>query len=200
VTLVHPEETLKVPHLQAINKCSLFQSNPVLAATPYRVKSSVTLSHFREFVSALEGKEVEITDTNFTWLQRLYKKFDFSEFAAKLSEFRRSMGFQEAEDADARGRIAALEERAEQHNRAIAVLQDNFKRLSTDFVRLAREVSALRSAAAPSVPTPTPQPIPPSPQQSAAPPAPSLDSRIISDIPGKQFSGTTFSSLGHQNG
>jgi hypothetical protein len=101
------------------------------------VKSSVTLSHFREFVSVLEGKEVEITDTNFTGLQRLCEEFGFSEFAAKLSEFRRSKGFQEAADADARGRIAALEERAERHNRDIAALRGEFKRLSTDFVRLA---------------------------------------------------------------
>jgi hypothetical protein len=34
VTLVHPEETLKVPVLQATNKCSLFQKNPTLSATP----------------------------------------------------------------------------------------------------------------------------------------------------------------------
>jgi hypothetical protein len=89
----------------------------------------------------------------------LCEEFGFSEFAAKLSEFRRLIGFQEAEDADARGRIAALEERAEQHNRDIAVLPDKFKKLSTDFVRLAGEVSALRFAAAPS-----PQPIPPLPR------------------------------------
>jgi hypothetical protein len=87
VTLVHPEETLKVPVLQAINKCSLFQKNQTLAATPYRIKSLVTLPDFREFVSALEGKEVEITDTNFPGLQRLCEEFGFSEFAAKLSKF-----------------------------------------------------------------------------------------------------------------
>jgi hypothetical protein len=78
----------------------------------------------------------------------LCEEFGFSEFSAKLSEFRPSTGFQEPADADSRGRIAALEERAEQHDRDIAVLQDKFKRLSTDFGRLAGEVSALRSAAA----------------------------------------------------
>jgi hypothetical protein len=190
VTLVHPEETLKVPGLQAITKCSLFQKNLTLSAAPYRVKSPVTLSDFREFVSALEGKEVEITDTNFPGLQRLCEEFGFWAFAVKLSEFRRSMGFQEAADADARGRIAALEERAEQHDRDIAVLQDKFMRLSTDFVRLAGEVSALRSAAAPSVPTPSPQPPP-------VPSAPSLDSRIISGFPEifAEFRGKRFSLL-----
>jgi hypothetical protein len=182
VTLVHPEETLKVPVLQVITKCSLFQKNQTLSAAPYRIKSSVTLPHFREFVSGLEGKEVEITDTNFPGLQRLCEEFGFSDFAAKLSEFRPAMGFQEAADAGARGRIAALEEKAKRHNRDIAVLQDKFARLSTDFVRLAMEVSALQSAATPPAPTPPPQPIPPSPQQAVLS-APPLDSHIISDIP-----------------
>jgi hypothetical protein len=168
VTLVHPEETLKVPVLQATNKCSLFQKNVTLAAAPYRVKSSVTLPDFREFVSALEGKAVEITDTNFRGLQRLCEEFGFSEFAAKLSEFRPAMGFQEA--ADAGGRIAALNEKAKQHDCDIAVLQSELARLSTDFVRLAGEVSALRSVAAPPTPPPPPQPIPPSPQP--IPPSP----------------------------
>jgi hypothetical protein len=164
VTLVHPAETLKVPVLEAINKCSLFQKNQTLSAAPYRIKSPVTLPHFREFVSALEGKEVEITDANFTGLQRLSEEFGFSECAAKLSEFRPSTGFQEAADADSRGRIAALEER---HDRDIAVLRDKLRQLSTDFGRLAGEVSALRSAAAPPAPIPSPQPIPPFGRKSA---------------------------------
>jgi hypothetical protein len=58
------------------------------------------------------------------------------------------MGFKEAEDADAGGRIAALEERADQHDSAIAALQDKLKQVSTDFGRLTGEVSTLRSVAA----------------------------------------------------
>jgi hypothetical protein len=163
-------------------------------------------------VSALEGKEVKFTDTNFTGLQRLCEEFSFSEFAAKLSKFRRSMGFQETEDADARERIAALEERVNQHDCAIAVLQDKFTQLSTDFVFLAGEVSALRFAAAPSVPTPTPQPTQPSPPPSsprfrksvppslpklAVPSGPSVESRIISGFPEifAEFRGKRFSLL-----
>jgi hypothetical protein len=166
VTLVHPEETLKVPVLQSINKCSLFQKNQTLAATPYRIKSSVTLSHFREFVSILEGKELEIKNTNFIRLQRLCEEFGFSDFAATLSQFQGSMGFQEAADADACGRIAALKEKAKRHERAIAVLQSELRQLSTDFVRLEGEVSAQRSAAAPSVPTRSLPPIPSTPVHS----------------------------------
>jgi hypothetical protein len=53
-----------------------------------------------------------------------------------------------AEDADARGRMAALGEKAKQHDRAIVILQDELKQLSTDFGRLVGEVSTLRSASA----------------------------------------------------
>jgi hypothetical protein len=64
-----------------------------------------SLSIFREFLSALDGNSINITDTNFTELHRLCEEFGFSELGAKLSEFRPSMDFTEAEteDADARG-------------------------------------------------------------------------------------------------
>jgi hypothetical protein len=116
VTLLHPEQTFKIPILQVINKCCLFQNNPTLLASPYRVQSSVSLSIFQEFISALEGNAINITDTNFRELQRLCEEIDFTEIAAKLSEFRPSMDFKEAEaeteDADARGQIAVLEEKS----------------------------------------------------------------------------------------
>jgi hypothetical protein len=147
-SLLHPEETFTIPTLQAMTKCSLFQNNPTLLVSPYRVESPVSLSIFREFLSALEGNAINVTDTNFTELQRLCEEFGFSEIAAKLSEFRLLMNFNEAEDANARGRIAALEEKSNQHDHDIEVLQHEVTQLSTDFGRLVGEVSALRSAAA----------------------------------------------------
>jgi hypothetical protein len=118
--------------------------------SPYRVQSSVSLSLFREFLSALDGKAIKITDTNYTELERLCDEFGFSDLAAKLSEFRLSIDFQkeETEDADARGRIAILEENTNQHSHVIATLQDKVTQVSTDFGRLEGEVSALRSASA----------------------------------------------------
>jgi hypothetical protein len=145
LTLLHPEETFKIPTLQAMTKCSLFQDNPTLTAVPYRVQSSVSLSIFREFISALEGNAINITDTNFTELHRLCLEFGFSELAAKLSEFRPSINFKEAET---RGRIAALQETANQHSHVIAILQNKVTQLSTDFGRLISEVSSLRSVSA----------------------------------------------------
>jgi hypothetical protein len=148
VTLVHPEETFTIPALQAMTKCNIFQNNTTLLISPYRVKSSVSLSIFREFLSAFDGNSINITSTNFTELQRLCNEFGFTEIAAKLSEFRSSTAFKESEDSDARERIAALEEKSNQHSHVIAILQSELKVLSTDFGRLVGEVSALRSAAA----------------------------------------------------
>jgi hypothetical protein len=197
VTLLHPEETFTISALQAMTKCSLFQNNPALLVSPYRVQSSVSLSIFREFFSALEGNAINITDTNFRELLRLCDEFGFSELAAKLSEFRSSMDFKETEDVDARGRIAGLEETANQHSHVIAMLQDKVTQLSTDFGRLVGEVSALRSAsagiqtlseevlalkaqiAAISSAVSSSQNLPPPP----SPPVPLFDSRIISDFP-----------------
>jgi hypothetical protein len=179
VTLLHPEETFIIPALQSMNKCSLFQNRPILLASPYRIESSVSLSTFREFLSALEGNAINITDTNVTELHRLCNEFGFTELAAKLSEFRPSMDFKEpeAEDADARGRIAALEENANQHDRDIAMLQDKVTQLSTDFEHLVGEVSALQSAAI--SPTVTPS------QNQTSPPSP-LTSQSITSTPSQK--------------
>jgi uncharacterized coiled-coil protein SlyX len=147
VTLLHPEETFTIPALQAKTKCSLFQQNPTLLVSPSRLQSSVSLSIFREFLSELAGNAINITDTNFTELQRLCEEFGFTELVAKLSEFRPSIDFKEEEDANVRGRIAALEEKTNQHDGTITVLQDKVTQLSTDFERLVGEVLALRSAA-----------------------------------------------------
>jgi hypothetical protein len=133
VTLIHIEDRTTISIRQAINKCSLFENNPALAASPYQVQSPGSLLTFREFVSALEGNPIKITDTNFTGLEQLSREFGFSEIAGKLSEFRPLMDFKEPEDANARGRIAALEKKANQRSQDIAVLQDKITQLSTDF-------------------------------------------------------------------
>jgi hypothetical protein len=89
-----------------------------------------------------------------TELDQLSEQFDFSELGAKLSEFRLSMDFKEAEgeteieDAYARERIAALEENTNQHSQDIVILQNKVTQLSIDFGRCVSEVSALRSASA----------------------------------------------------
>jgi hypothetical protein len=56
------------------------------------------------------------------WLQRLCEEFGVDESVAKLSESRPSTGLKETENADARGRITVLEEKAKQNDCTIAVL------------------------------------------------------------------------------
>jgi hypothetical protein len=148
VTLIHPEKTFTVPVVHAMNKCSLFQKNPALLASPYRVQSLVTLSVFQDFLSLLEGNAIKIRSTNLTGLEGLCGEFGFTELAEKLSEFRASAGTKDTNDPDARGRIAGLEEKTDQHENTIAVLQDKLKQLSTDFQHLRSEVSTLRSVGA----------------------------------------------------
>jgi hypothetical protein len=158
-----------------MTKFSLFQNNPTLLVSPYQIQSPVSLSILREFLSALEGNSINITDTNFTDLQRLSQEFGFSQLAAKLSEFRSSIDFK-----DSRGRIATLEEKSNQHSHIIAIMQDKLTQLSTDFERLVGEISSLRSTLmSPTVTSSQNQPPPPSP----SPSPPGFDSRIISDFP-----------------
>jgi hypothetical protein len=201
VTLVHPEVQLTVPILEAMNKCTLFQKNVMLAGTPYRVQSAVSLSVFREFVSALEGKSVTITNTNFADLQRLCEEFGFDRFIAKLAKFRPSTGLQSAEDTNARVRIAVLEEEVHEHDRDIAMLLSKFNLLSTKIGHLEAEITVLQLAASgtqsPSKQGSKPQ-SPRSPSKiQPKPTGPSIDSRIISDFPEifAEFRGKRFSLL-----
>jgi hypothetical protein len=94
VTLIHPEETMTISALQAITKCNLFERNPALTTSPYKVQSPVSLAIFRDFISALEGKTVKIANTSFTGLQQLCQEFGFDEFALQLSQL-----FQPTEDS-----------------------------------------------------------------------------------------------------
>jgi FtsZ-binding cell division protein ZapB len=148
VTLIHPKQTFTTSVLQAVNKCSLFQKNATLLGSPYKIQSSVPLSTFRDFLSAFEWKAITITSTNFTGLQHLYEELGFSELDAQFSEFRPSMGFG---NGKTRGRIAAIEEKVNQHDHDIAILQSEVRRISTNFERLVGEVSSLRSSAIPTL-------------------------------------------------
>jgi hypothetical protein len=102
---------------------NLFQNIQTLTVSPYRVKSPVSLNFLG--VSLRIGRKCDQwTHTHFTELPRLWEQFRFSEIAAKLSEICPSMGFKEAEDADTRGPIAPLEEKANQPDHVIAILED----------------------------------------------------------------------------
>jgi hypothetical protein len=90
VTLVHPNATLQVLALLLVHKCDLFSDDPGLAAFPYQLKSQVSLSDFQQFVSALEGTTVTVTNNNFKGLFELCEEFRFRELRAQLSQFQES--------------------------------------------------------------------------------------------------------------
>jgi hypothetical protein len=114
--------------------------------SPYRVQSPVSLSTFPEFISALKGNAIKITEAHLTKCQCLCEEFGFSELSAKLSGFCSSTEFEGAEDADAGGRIAALTEKANQHDYEISTVEDKVTQLSTNFEGFVVKVSTLRSA------------------------------------------------------
>jgi hypothetical protein len=79
-----------VPVPLIVSRCDLFADDPGLAALPYHLKSKVSLSDFREFVSALEDTTVKVTNNNFKGLLELCEEFRFQDLRARLSQFRAS--------------------------------------------------------------------------------------------------------------
>jgi hypothetical protein len=77
VTFVHPRATLQFPAPLVVSKCDLFADNRGLVASPYDLKSRVSLSDFWEFLSVLEGTAVELTTNNFKGLWQLCEEFRF---------------------------------------------------------------------------------------------------------------------------
>jgi hypothetical protein len=86
-SLVHTEETLTIPILEAVNKCCFFQSNPRLLVSPYRVESPVCLFIFPESISPLEGDVIKIRDANLTEFHWLSEEFGLTEFQPKFPSY-----------------------------------------------------------------------------------------------------------------
>jgi hypothetical protein len=117
VELVHPQGSHQVSVVPLINKCNGFKTNPGLTIAPYRIQSGVSLEDFQDFVAALEDKPIDIKDRNFPGLSQLSEEFGFQALLAKLSAHQRSPGLSDAQTAEVRSRISALEEQAGQHER-----------------------------------------------------------------------------------
>jgi hypothetical protein len=90
VILVHPDETIQIPLQILINNCDLFPDNPARVDSPYTLKSQVSLTDFREFVSALKDSAVIIKKDNFRGLSQLCEEFGFGDLSSQLSQFRDS--------------------------------------------------------------------------------------------------------------
>jgi hypothetical protein len=119
VTLIHPQQTFQVLEKLLIQKCDLCKDNPSLTASPYIVRSHISQSDFRTFVSALEGASVPLTKDNLLGLTLLCEEFHFGELSERLSQFRDFDDVKEGaalKDLEARKRLSALEERMQERN------------------------------------------------------------------------------------
>jgi hypothetical protein len=117
VELVHPQDSHQVSVVPLITKCDLFETNLALAIAPYQVASGVSLKDFRDFVSALEDKSINVNDRNFPGLLHLSEEFDFQSLSKKLSSHRRSPGLSSAQTAEVQLRLSVLEERTVEYQR-----------------------------------------------------------------------------------
>jgi hypothetical protein len=66
-------------------QCNLFADDPVLLCAPYKVRTPVSVDDFRQFVSALEDTDVEVTNANFRGLSLLCEEFRFAALSERLS-------------------------------------------------------------------------------------------------------------------
>jgi septal ring factor EnvC (AmiA/AmiB activator) len=142
VELVHTQSSQQVSIVPLINKCDLFKNNASLTISPYRVQSAVSLEDFQAFVSALEDKSINIKDRNFPGLSQLSDEFGFQALSMKLSAHRRSLGLSDAQTAEVRSHISALEECAGEHKGQLAALQSALRRVEADLARFASEFEA----------------------------------------------------------
>jgi hypothetical protein len=78
---------------------AVFGDDPGPAGFPHRLKSRVSGSDFREFVSALDDMTVKVTNNNVNGLLQLSEEFRFRDLAAQLSQFRSSKDFKKEAEA-----------------------------------------------------------------------------------------------------
>jgi hypothetical protein len=109
VTLLLGNARRAVAGVHLVTNCTLFRNNLALAASPYRVNSSVALKVFRLFLEAVECKEIQITKQNVADLSQLCTEFGFESLSRKISAFLDSPDCASA-DAEARARISCLAE------------------------------------------------------------------------------------------
>jgi hypothetical protein len=107
VNLVHPSETFQVRVRPLVSQCDLFEDASLLTV-PYNVRSSVKLAIFQDFVSAIEGKVVQITNDNVSGLELLCTEFGFQTLADKVSEFKASPAFRASVESSTKKSVGSL--------------------------------------------------------------------------------------------
>jgi hypothetical protein len=90
VELVRPQNNHQISVVPVIMKCYRFKNNPSLAIAPYLVEFRVSLQDFRDFITALEDKLMDIKDKNLPRVLRLSKDCGYQAQSMNLSGHRRS--------------------------------------------------------------------------------------------------------------
>jgi hypothetical protein len=67
------------------SSCNLFFASPNLLDTPYAVQSRVSVSIFRLFLSALQGRYISLTPENIDPLRALSSEFGFSMLSDRIA-------------------------------------------------------------------------------------------------------------------
>jgi hypothetical protein len=171
ITLVHAQESRQVSGRQFIHKCTILNENPAMIAAPYLVRSSVSLSVFNDFVSALEDEAIQITKDNYGGLMLLVNEFGCQDLAEQLSIFRESSAFNmpdNLQDSSLQDKVMSMKELMLVHDRRMAALHSELftqsqrinsiltewlprlSRVEMEMKQLSLEVTALQRSSEPS--------------------------------------------------
>jgi hypothetical protein len=167
VSLILGDTPFSVGLRPLIANCDLFSTDDVPTTSPYRVTSKVPLDVFQQFIGAVEGEAVKVTNQNFSSLTQLCDKFGFQTLSSKVSAFRNSPEFKDSADDEARSKISGLEERVSQQERRIAALEADMSQMRLSLAELISNAQ-----------TTPPQIQAPSRGKDQPPPTPEADAQI----------------------
>jgi hypothetical protein len=138
--------TVNVMEISAPGICQFVCNNddPRIAAFPSYLKSQVSVIGFREFVSALEGMTVKVTNNNPKGLSQLCEEFLFRDLAGRHSQFRECGNLTEEVVLllAQKERILALEEQMHHEKREVASLRRELSRVPESFEQRTRPEAA----------------------------------------------------------
>jgi hypothetical protein len=143
--LVHPDERCAISSNLIVSKCDLFKRDPTLTLKPYSIKSRVAVSVFRDFISALKGELVPITNENLSGLLDLSREFGFQDLTVHVERFQELQTYKQnslKEEDGVHGRLARLEEHTVRLNHQIAALTRQNAALTAALSREERLLSA----------------------------------------------------------
>jgi serine/threonine protein kinase len=109
----------------------LFKRQPRLLDSPYQVKSRVSTSSFREFLSAVNNQPVDISESNYGELSQLCQEFEFSGLDPSFSSFDISRRFSQTEHTDLVTTVAEFESERGSQSRAPKLPFDSLSFLRT---------------------------------------------------------------------